>query len=225
MTDPRPAAPPAAARPKAPAQGPALVTLIALVGSGLAGALIGDIRGDEGRAYHAYRDLGGIVTGCDGDTFDVQAGQDFTDAECDERTARRLVEHAGIVIRCVPALREVGREQQLRAATRFNYNLGAFCAGSPGRLMKVGRWRDGCLAMLAYKGLVGPRPIAGAEKVTRLKDGRYFNQIKGLRLRREREVAGCLSTLPPAPAPVPVGQADFPLCVASPALQSRWRSA
>jgi lysozyme len=173
MTDP--------AKPAPKGQKSAIAALVALVGTATAASLIGDIRTDEGRRLHAYKDIAGIVTGCDGDTHDVHMGQVFTDAECDERTARALLAHASVVLRCVPALREVGREQQLRAATRFDYNLGKYCSGSPGILHRAGQWRRGCDAMLLYnKARVGGKLVA----------------VRGLTLRRQRERAVCLKGLP-----------------------------
>lgn len=165
------------------AKGKALAALLALVGVGTAGVLISDIRDDEGRRYHAYKDIGGIVTICDGDTKNVRIGQKATDEECDERTAQRLLDHAKVVIGCVPELRAVGRENQLRAAVRMDYNTGAFCNGwwskikSPGKLMREGRWVEGCLEMVHYDLVKGKR-------------------INGLVLRRYREVRVCLQGLP-----------------------------
>lgn len=156
--------------------------LIALVGSTVAAVLVGDIRDDEGRRLHAYRDLGGIVTICDGDTNAVAMGQVATEGECDERTATQLLVHARIVTRCAPALLELGREQELRAYTRMNYNTGAFCRGwfrkrpSPAALVNAGHRRAACDELLHYDLVKGQR-------------------IRGLRLRRERERAVCLSGL------------------------------
>lgn len=154
----------------------ALAALFALVGTAVGTYLISDIRSDEGTRYHAYRDVGQIVSICNGDTHNVRMGDVATVAQCDERTASQLLVHAKIVIGCVPALREVGREPQLRAVTRFDYNTGRFCTGSVGRLMKAGQWRAGCDALLRYD-------MAG---------GRH---IRGLALRRQREHAICLKGL------------------------------
>ena len=169
--------------PPAPAGGAPRAALATLLGSAaLAIALLADIRADEGRRIHAYRDLAGIVTICDGDTAGVSPGESATDAECDARTARRLADHARPVIACVPALREAGREPQLRASVRFAYNVGtaAFCRGSVGTRMRAGDWRGGCNAMLLYdKARVNGR----------------LRRIRGLTLRRQRENAVCLQGL------------------------------
>lgn len=159
----------------------AAAALAALVGGGLAATLLVDIRGDEGRVLHSYRDIAGIVTACDGITGPgIRMGQTYTHAQCDEMTAAALLRHAAVVIRCVPALIEVGREQQLRAATRFDYNTGLFCQGSVARHMKAGRWRQGCDAMLLYN----KARVRGVLRV-----------VRGLVLRRERERAVCLQGL------------------------------
>jgi lysozyme len=169
--------------PPAPAGGAPRFVLAALLGSAaLAVTLLADIRADEGRRTRAYRDLGGIVTICDGDTAGVRPGQVATDAECDARTARRLAEYARPVIACVPALREPGREPQLRASVRFAYNVGAaaFCRGSVGRRMRAGDWRGGCDAILLYD---------------RARVNGRLRRVRGLTLRRQRERAVCLQGL------------------------------
>lgn len=164
------------------AKGKALAALLALVGAGTAGVLISDIRIDEGRRYHPYKDIGGVLTICDGDTHGVRLDHVADDAECDERTARQLLAHAKTVIRCTPALREKGRENQLRAAVRMDYNTGAFCKGwwkkrkAPGQLMAEGKWKEGCNEMLRYDLVKGKK-------------------IRGLTLRRQREVKVCLTGL------------------------------
>jgi lysozyme len=163
-------------------KGGALAALIALVGAALTTLLMGDIRADEGRRYHAYRDVGSIVSICDGDTHDVRMGQVATDAECDERTAKQLLVHASTVIRCAPALLQVGREQQLRAFTRMDYNTGAFCKGwfkkrpAPAALVRAGKLRPACDELLQYDLVRG-------------------KHIRGLTLRRQRERAVCIKGL------------------------------
>jgi lysozyme len=177
---PGPTPPTVAAAPPKPKAGGALALLIGLVGAGTAGALIGDIRDDEGRRLHAYKDIGQIVTICDGDTHNVRMGQVATNAECDERTAQQLLIHARVVVRCAPPLLEVGRENVLRAAARMSYNTGAFCKGwfrnrpSPGALMNARKWRAGCDEFLRYDMVRG-------------------RHIPALLNRRKRERAVCLT--------------------------------
>jgi lysozyme len=165
-----------------PSKGGAIGALALLAGSAVTALMIGDIRDDEGRRLHAYRDIGGIVTICDGDTHNVRMGQVASDGECDERTAQQLLVHARIVLGCAPALREVGREQQLRAFTRMDYNTGAFCKGwfrsrpSPAKLVNAGQIRAACDELLHYDMVRGKR-------------------IRGLTLRRQRERAVCVQGL------------------------------
>ena len=169
-------------KPKKKGGGKGLAGLSALIGACVAAVLISDIRKDEGRRYHPYRDIGGILTICDGDTKNVRLGMKADDKECDNRTAQRLLDHAKVVTRCVPELLEKGREFQLKAAISMDYNTGAFCKGwwrkrqSPGELMAAGKWREGCKEMLRYN-LVKGKPI------------------RGLTLRRQREVKVCLTGL------------------------------
>jgi lysozyme len=166
-----------------PRQGGALAALVGLIGAATAGALISDIKSDEGRKLHAYRDIAKIVTICDGDTHNVRMGQVATDVECDERTAKQLLVHARIVASCSPSLLEQGRELELRAYTRMDYNTGAFCKGwfrhrSPiAALVNAGKRRAGCDELMQYD----------------LVRGRH---VRGLTLRRAREQQICVGGLP-----------------------------
>jgi lysozyme len=186
-----------------PAQkkGKAYAMLCVMCGTALTTAMVADISNDEGRRLISYKDIKGVVTNCDGNTKNAKLGQTFTNDQCDEITAEQLLVHAKIVIRCVPAIQQERHGQQLRAAANFDYNTGAFCGGSPGRYMARDQWKAGCDAMLAYNGIVTVgKPYAGALEVRRLKPDakgrpRFFNVVRGLKLRRERQHAICVAGL------------------------------
>jgi lysozyme len=161
---------------KQPKAAPAFALLAAMVGLGTASALITDTRADEGVRTVAYRDIGGVWTVCSGSTSSVIAGETDTAEQCDARTAADLTKAARIVLACAPSLKATERHNQLRAAIRFTNNTGRFCSGSPGRLMRAGRYRAGCDAMLRYVYVNG-------------------RVIPGLRNRRAREHAICVSGL------------------------------
>lgn len=187
------------AAPARPAKKPLVKTLLGVVGSlGAAAALFtltpleesgrtvearvtpdgaATLRHVAGPQYlTAYRDIVGVVTICDGDTLDVSAGQVATPAECTARLERQLVVHAEGVIACVPTL--YGREHQVTAAVLLTYNIGvkAFCGSSAARLFRAGRWVDGCRAFLLWNKAGG-------------------RVVRGLVLRRQREMAECLRGL------------------------------
>ena len=152
--------------------------LAIVVGVSVAAALLVDIPADEGRRREAYRDITGILTICDGDTQSVAPGMVETEAGCDRRLEKRLIEHAKPVIACVPGLRAAGHENQLRAAVRLAYNIGAsaFCRSTAARHFNAGEWRAGCDAFLMWDRAGG-------------------RVVRGLALRRQRERAVCLQGL------------------------------
>lgn len=171
--------------------------LAAILGSAaLAYTVIGDLEHDEGVKLHAYRDIAGIVTGCGGVVGpNIKMGMTWTKDECADMDAGAVITHAKIATQCVPALREVGREQQLRAAVRFQYNLGSFCRG-PGARMKTGNWISGCNVMLAYnKARTGPYVIENGKRV------RALQVSRGLDQRRHRDNEICLTGLVPGRTP------------------------
>jgi lysozyme len=188
--------PSSAPKPPPKGQSAALLALIGLVGVGVAGDLMSDTKADEGVIYRAYGDLGGVWSICSGSTRNVKPGEVDTDDQCDARTAADLMVAAKGVLACAPNLKAPERQQQLRAAVRFNNNTGKFCASSARPLMVAGKYRAGCDALLRYNGIVGRKPIRGAVSVRRLKDGRYFSVIRGLNNRRAHEHSICVSTLP-----------------------------
>ena len=179
--------------PKKASPAPALAALAALVGLGTAAALVTDTKQDEGVVYRAYPDLGGVWSICSGTTTGVKPGEVDTAEQCDARTAADLLNAATIVLRCAPDLK--GRVNQLRAAIRFQNNTGKFCSSTGAKLMRVGLFKQGCDALLAYNGIVSAKPIRGAVSVRRLKDGRYFSVIRGLKNRRDHEHQICVAGL------------------------------
>lgn len=137
------------------------------------------VRHISGPEYRqAYADIVGVWTICDGDTKGVRPGMVETEAGCTARLERQLVAHAKPVLACVPALGNVGRENQLVASVSLAYNIGTtgFCRSTAARRFNAGDWRGGCDAMLMWR-------FAGGR------------EVRGLTLRRQRERALCLKGL------------------------------
>lgn len=172
---------------------PAIVALIALLGVGGTTALLNDTKADEGEVHYSYVDMGGVWTACSGTTKGVGPNQKFTPEQCEGMTAADLLRAANTVLGCDPNLK--GHQNQLRAAIRFQNNTGKLCSSTGGKLMRVGKYRAGCDALLAYNGIISGKPIRGAVKVRRLRDGRYFNVIRGLVNRRAAEHSICIKGL------------------------------
>jgi len=135
------------------------------------------VRHVSGPQYlRAYSDVVGAWTICDGDTLGVRQGMVETEAGCQARLERQLVNHARPVLSCVPGLKD--RPNQLVASVSLAYNIGTsgFCKSTAAREFNAGRWRAGCDAFLRWN-KAGGRPIAG------------------LTARRQRERALCLKGL------------------------------
>jgi GH24 family phage-related lysozyme (muramidase) len=154
-----------------------------------------DTRADEHRLYIAEPDLGGVWTICDGHTKGIHKGDTADDAECDADTAADLLAAGHEVLRCAPALK--GHHQQLRAAIRFQNNTGHFCASSAAPLFRAGKLKAGCDKLLAYIGIVTAQPMHGRSVVSvrKMRNGKYYNVIRGLINRRNNEHKVCVSDL------------------------------
>lgn len=152
--------------------------LAGIIGTVAAGILYITIPEDEGTRYKAYRDIVGVWTICQGDTKDVRPGQVASQAECRERLEQQLIAHAEPVMRCIPTLRQEGRDYQRAAVVSLAYNVGvrAVCNSTVARRMNAGNFRGGCDAILMWDRAGG-------------------RQIRGLTLRRQRERAICLRGL------------------------------
>lgn len=152
--------------------------LAALLGVVAATGLYVTIPEDEGTRYHAYRDVVGVWTICQGDTKNVAPGMVETREGCQRRLESQLLAHAKPVMACTPRLAEKGRDYQRWAAVSIAYNIGtgAYCRSSIDRAFDAGQWRAGCDAFMKYR-------FAGGR------------EIRGLKLRREREREICLRGL------------------------------
>lgn len=153
--------------------------LFVIVGGAAATLLFSLIPREEGMEYRAYRDIAGVWTICAGDTYDVRAGQTETVAGCQKRLERQLIAHAEPVMACTPTLRKAGRDYQRAAAVSLAYNIGtnAYCKSSVARRFNAGDFKGACDAFLMWS-------------KARVKG--QLVEVRGLRLRRERERLICL---------------------------------
>lgn len=149
--------------------------LAAIVGTIAAGVLYVSIPKDEGTVYVGYLDIVGIPTKCTGDIKNVVVGKRYTPEECRESLDRALIAHATPVMKCTPGLRKDGMDYQRAAAVSLAYNIGvnAYCRSTVDRRFDAGNVRGACDAFLAWR-------FAGGR------------EIRGLKLRRERERVLCL---------------------------------
>lgn len=132
----------------------------------------------EGKRNDPYLDIVRVPTVCYGDTRGVTMGRRVGDAECTDRLYRQIADHAAPIVKCVPALRQPGREAQLAASVSLAYNIGTagFCRSTVARRFNAGDWRGGCNAFASWNKAGG-------------------RTIPGLVNRRRDEIAICLTGL------------------------------
>jgi lysozyme len=179
--------------------------LAALIGGVATAVLFVTIPEDEGTRYKAYRDIVGVWTICQGDTKNVTPGMVETREGCEKRLEAQLIAHAAPVMKCTPWLAGEGRDYPRAAAVSAAYNFGtaAYCASSIDRRFDAGDWRGGCDALLLYNRATGSAAWAAKQKragesctPSKTRRGMWSCTVKGLRLRRERERALCLTGAP-----------------------------
>jgi lysozyme len=127
--------------------GMAGVGIAAVVGAGAAALLRVMIPLYEGEVLRGYADPVGIATKCYGDTENVEIGRIYSREECLRSLEKRLADHAGPVLACVPELAGY-TDGEKAAAVSLAYNIGvdAFCRSTAARRFRSGDRRDACAA-------------------------------------------------------------------------------
>lgn len=129
----------------------------------------------EGRELRAYRDIVGVLTICDGDTFNVKPGQVATHAECDSRLAKHLVTFEAGLDRCLTAT-VPGQVKVAFLSWAYNVGIGAACGSTLVRKANAGDLVGACNEL--------PKWNRAGGKV-----------VRGLTNRREAERKLCLDGL------------------------------
>jgi lysozyme len=133
--------------------------LAAIVGAMAAAALLAFTPVQEGRVLKTYRDIGGVLTYCDGATENAQAGRVYTPAECNAQLDRDLERHAAGVLACVRVPLTDGQRVAFVDAA-YNIGVPAFCGSSMARRANAGDMVGACDALLLWN-RVGGREVAG----------------------------------------------------------------
>lgn len=123
---------------------------------------------------HAYQDVVGVWTACDGVAY-VKRGATFTPDQCNAMLEQQLVKHAEGVMACTPGLRPAGHDHQRIAAVLLAYNIGVggYCRSTVARRFNAHDYRGACDAFLLWNKAGG-------------------RVVKGLDNRRRRERSICL---------------------------------
>jgi lysozyme len=137
--------------------------LLAIVGAAAAAALFAFTPIQEGRALKTYRDIGGVLTYCDGATENAQAGHTYTPAECDAQLDRDLERHAAGIAKCIPMERLTSGQKVAFVDAAFNIGVPAFCGSSMARRVNAGDVVGACDALLMWN-RAGGREVAGLTK-------------------------------------------------------------
>lgn len=150
--------------------------LVTIVGATAAAMLLAFTPVQEGRVLKTYRDIGGVLTYCDGATENAQAGKTYSPAECDAQLDRDLERHAAGIAKCVPMDRLTDGQKVAFVDAAFNIGVPAFCSSSMARRANAGDMVGACDALLMWN-RVGGRVVAG------------------LTMRRQRERELCMKGL------------------------------
>jgi lysozyme len=137
--------------------------LAAMVGSVAAASLLLFTPAQEGRILTTYRDLGGVLTYCDGATENAQWGRTYTPAECDARLDRDLERHAAGIAKCIPMERLTDGQKVAFVDVAFNVGVANFCASTMARKTNAGDMVGACNALLLWN-RVGNREVPGLTK-------------------------------------------------------------
>lgn len=137
--------------------------LVGIVGAAAVAVLLAFTPAQEGRRLTTYRDLGGVLTYCDGATEGALAGKSYTPAQCDAQLDRDLERHAAGIAKCIPMDRLTDGQKVAFVDAAYNIGVSAFCGSSMARLTNAGNMAGACDALLLWN-KVGGREVAGLTK-------------------------------------------------------------
>jgi lysozyme len=142
-------------------------------------AILPNVQTFEGNSNIPYRDVGGVLTVCNGHTGpDVVVNKYYPPSQCAQLTTSDLNKAASGVLNVSPQLKY--HPMQLASAISFSYNVGVgnYAKSSVAKEFNIGNFETGCSELLKYT----------------YADGKYN---KGLADRRQQEYKICISTLTP----------------------------
>jgi lysozyme len=144
--------------------------LAAIVGTVAAAVLLAFTPAQEGRVLKTYRDIGGVLTYCDGATEHAQAGKTYTPAECDAQLDRDLQRHAAGIQPCLPWDRLTDGQKVAFVDAAYNIGVPAFCGSSMARRAKAGDMAGACDALLLWDRVGGKEVLGLARRRQRERD-------------------------------------------------------
>lgn len=133
--------------------------LVGVVGAVAAATLLVVVPKNEGTVYQTYRDIGGVLTYCDGATENAQWGKTYTPAECRAQLDKDLSRHAEGVMACVRVPLTDGQKVAF-VDTAYNIGVSAFCGSSMARRANAGDMAGACAALALWVNVNG-KPVRG----------------------------------------------------------------
>lgn len=168
-----------------------VATGASVVAAGVAAILLKVLPPEEGRVLPAYLDPVGIPTICEGWTRGVKLGDVATHAQCDALTMQGIQEAWQIFERWVPAhVRDSMPDSTVAAFLSFIYNAGP---GAPDVKDGFVYLKNGNHSTMLRKLIAGD--VAGACRQLPAWASAKGQKLRGLALRRDREMAMCLKDL------------------------------
>lgn len=136
--------------------------LVAIVGAAAAAALFAFTPTQEGRVLTTYRDIGGVLTYCDGATENAQWGKAYSSAECNAQLDKDLTRHAEGVMRCIHVPLTPGQTVAF-VDTAYNVGVPAFCGSSMAKKSNAHDMAGACAALSLWVNVNG-KPVSGLVK-------------------------------------------------------------
>ena len=151
--------------------------LVALVGAVAATALLSFTPAFEGTELSTYRDMGGVLTYCNGAIENAAWGKTYTPAQCRAQLDRDLERHAAGIATCIPLARLTDGQKVAFVDVAYNIGVSGFCGSSMARCTNAGDMVGACNALLMWNKVGG-------------------KEVRGLTRRRQAERELCLKGLP-----------------------------
>lgn len=138
---------------------------------------VAGLKPDEGKVNYTYLDIVKVPTECYGHVdYKSPVGTKFSDPQCEALLSTDVNVKLRAVEQCTPILAD--RPYQLAAATRLAFNIGQgnYCKSGAARAFNSGNLKLGCQRFSGW--------VKAGGKI-----------IKGLVLRRQREIKQCMEGL------------------------------
>lgn len=134
--------------------------LVAVVGAAAAASLLAFTPAQEGEVLKTYRDIGGVLTYCDGATENAHWGQTYTHEECQAQLEKDLASKAEGISKCLPWPRLTDGQRVAFTDAAYNIGVPAFCSSSMARRANAGDQAGACAALSLWINVNG-RPVQG----------------------------------------------------------------